>query len=248
MLPGNLDQLPQHKMPKVDFSDIAQIKCTGGAMSNKQLKAVTKVIRDAGVACPSMKDYYDERKQYCDDIFECVQLDLEWSKEKYSSDIRKTWVVRCCNIDKLIEKVYNISGESSVYSFNFRLGLDYGCGFTKLVMCLQLENSVRNLIFLWVSSAPENNYNFSIILNAPEIQKFIHEYNVSFTFDLKAAALCLGIMLGRYPCIWCVWDAKSGLDHVEFKSRSSAHLQRCTKNCVKNITPTQRIMRLTVMV
>ncbi|KAI6651251.1 hypothetical protein LOD99_5398 [Oopsacas minuta] len=160
MLPGNLDQLPQHKMPKMDFSDIAQIKCTGGAMSNKQLKAVTKVIRDAGVACPSMKDYYDERKQYCDDIFECVQLDLEWSKEKYSSDIRKTWVVRCCNIDKLIEKVYNISGESSVYSFNFKLGLDYGCGFTKLVMCLQLGNSVRNLIFLWVSSAPENNYNF----------------------------------------------------------------------------------------
>ncbi|KAI6659881.1 hypothetical protein LOD99_14221 [Oopsacas minuta] len=223
MLPGNLDQLPQHKMPKMDFSDIAQIKCTGGAMSNKQLKAVTKVIRDAGLACPSMKDYYDERKQYCDDIFECVQLDLEWSKEKYSSDIRKTWVVRCCNIDKLIEKVYNISGESSVYRFNFKLGLDYGCGFTKLVMCLQLENSVRNLIFLWVSSAPENNYNFSIILNAPEIQKFIHEYNVSFTFDLKAAALCLGIMLGRYPCISCEWDAKSGLDHVEFKSRSSAH-------------------------
>ena len=186
MLPGNSDQLSQHKMPKMDFSDIAQIKCTGGAMSNKQLKAVTKVIRDAGVACPSMKDYYDERKQYCDDIFECVQLDLEWSKEKYSSDIRKTWVVRCCNIDKLIEKVYNISGESSVYSLNFKLGLDYGCGFTKLVMCLQLENSVRNLIFLWVSSAPENNYNFSIILNAPEIQKFIHEYNVSFTLDMEA--------------------------------------------------------------
>ena len=114
------------------------------------------------MACPSMKDYYHERKQLCDDIFECFQLDLEWSQEQYSSDIRKTWVVRCCNIGKLIEKVYSINGESSVYTLNFKLGFDYGYGFTKLVMCRQLENFVRNLIFLWVSSAPENNYNFSI--------------------------------------------------------------------------------------
>ena len=225
LLPCTCDQLPQKKMPKLDFSDLAQIKCTGGAMSNRQLKTVTKVIRNAGVPCPSMKNYYDERQLFCDDVLECVQLDLEWSREKYSSDIRKTWVVRCCNIEKLIEKVYNLSGETSVENLNFKLGLDYGRGLTKLVMCLQQENSVSNLIFLWVkvSSVPENNYNFSKILKATEVQKLLNEYNVSFTVDLKAAALCLGIMLGRYPCIWCTWDTKSGLDHVDFKSRSSAH-------------------------
>ena len=63
-------------------------------MSDRQLKTVTKVIRNAGVPYPSMKNYYDERQLFCDDVLECVRLDLEWSREKYS--IRKTWVVRCC--------------------------------------------------------------------------------------------------------------------------------------------------------
>ena len=78
-LPCTCDQLSQKKMPKLDFSDLAQIKCTGGAMSNRQLKTVTKVIRNAGVPCPSMKNYYYERQLFCDDVLECVQLDLEWS-------------------------------------------------------------------------------------------------------------------------------------------------------------------------
>ena len=152
-------------------------------------------------------------------MFECAQIDLDWSKEKCINDIRKTWVVRCCNIGKLIEKVYNISGESSVHSLHFKLGLDYGCGFTQL-MCLQHEYSVKDLIFLWVSSVPESNYNFSMIMNGPEIQRLVNEYNVSFTVDFKAAALCLGIMLGRHPCIWCTWDARSGLDHVVFNMKN----------------------------
>ena len=63
-------------------SDVRKIKYTGGTMRNRQLKAVTKVIRSAGVDCPSMKDYYDEHQSYCDDVF-----------EKYISDIRKTCVV-----------------------------------------------------------------------------------------------------------------------------------------------------------
>ena len=67
-------------MQKLDFSDLAQIKCTGGVMSNIQLKTVKKVIRNAGASCPSMKNYYYERQLFCDDVLECVQLDLEWSQ------------------------------------------------------------------------------------------------------------------------------------------------------------------------
>ena len=59
---------------------------------------------------------------------------------------------------------------------------------------LQHENSVRNLKFL--SSDPENNINFFPNTECSEIQKLIRVYNVSFAVDLKAAALCLGIMLG----------------------------------------------------
>ena len=62
-----------------------------------------------------------------------------------------------------------------------------------------------------------------MITNTSEIQKLLNEYNAPFKVNLKAATLCLDIMLGRYPCIWCTWDARSKLEQVVFKSKSSAH-------------------------
>ena len=217
---------PTSKHFKMDFSHISQLKSTGSSMSNKQLKNITQIIRKVGVPCPSMNDYYAERHLVCDDIFECVQLDLDFSKEKYTSDIKETWIMRCCNINHLIEKVYNIKGQVEVHDLHFKLGLDYGRGFTKLVLCLQFENSVNDLVYLWVGSAPENNHNFSVILKNNEITQLIENYHVSFTFDLKAAALCLGIMSGRHPCIWCNWDSRTGLKKIDWSLRSSSHHDR----------------------
>ena len=124
---------PPKKVPKMDFSHVAHIK-SSGAMSNRQLKAVTKVIRDVGIPCPSMESYYKERHLLCDEILECLQVELNYSKEKYTSEYINGWVVRCCNIDALIEKLYNISGEVSVCDLHCKLGLDYRRGFTKLCL------------------------------------------------------------------------------------------------------------------
>ena len=135
-------------------------------MSNKQLKAITQAVRIVGITCPSMSMYYYERHIICDEIFECVRINLDFSKEKYTSDFRDTCVVRCSNI--LLEKFYNISGQVSVHDLHFKIGLDYGQSFTKLVLCLQQENSVNDLFYLWVGSAPENNHNFSVILKNGE--------------------------------------------------------------------------------
>ena len=82
------------KYLKMDFSHIAQLKSTGPSMSNKQLKGITQIIRKVGIPCPSM-EYYAERHLMCDDVFECVQLKLDYSEEKYSSEFRNAWVVRC---------------------------------------------------------------------------------------------------------------------------------------------------------
>ena len=139
--------------------------------------------------------YYNERHIMCDEIFECVRINLDFSKEKYTTDFRDTWVVRCSNIDVLLEKVYN-SCQVSVHDLHFKIGLDYGQSFTKLVLRLQQENSVNDLVYLWVGSAPENNHNFSVILKNGEISRLLEHYHVSFTFDLKTAALCLRIMSG----------------------------------------------------
>ena len=214
------------KYLKMDFSHIAQLKSTGPSMSNKQLKGITQLIRKVGIPCPSMEKYYAERHLMCDDVFECVQLKLDYSKEKYSSEFRNAWVVRCSNVDALMEKVYNITGNVSVRDLHFKLGLDYGRRFTKLVLCQQHENSVNTLVYLWVGSAPENNYNFLVMLKDHQIIKLMEDYHVSFTVDLKAASLCVGIMSGRYPCIWCTWDKRNGLSKVEYNSRSSAHHYR----------------------
>ena len=76
---------------------------------------------------------------------------------------------------------------------------------------------------MWVGSAPETNYNLSVMLKDEQITHLLEEYHVSFTVDLKAASLCLGIMSGRHPCTWCTWDKRSGLSKVDWHPRSSAH-------------------------
>ena len=63
---------------------------------------------------------------------------------------------------------------------------------------------------LWVGSAPENNCNFPVMLEDHQVTRLMEDYSVSFTVDLKAASLCVGIMSGRYPCIWCTWDKRNG--------------------------------------
>ena len=134
---------PPSEQRKMNFSHTSQLKSTGSCMSNKQLKAITQVVRKVGITCPSMSMYYIERHIMCDEIFECVRISLDFSKEKYTSDFRDTWVVRCSNIDVLLEKVYN-SCQVSVHDLHFRIGLDYGQSFTKLVLRLQQENSVNH--------------------------------------------------------------------------------------------------------
>ena len=74
--------------------------------------------------------------------------------------------------------MYKLSGETSVKNLNFKLDLDYVRGFTKLVICLQQENSVSNLIFLWVSvwgRSISSNYkvvfssNFNVVVSSNRI-------------------------------------------------------------------------------
>ena len=123
----------------------------------------------------------------------------------------------------LKKSVISKNGNISVRNLHFKLGLDYGRGFTKLVLCLQNENSINDLVYLWVGSAPETNYNLSVILKDDQITRLLEEYHVSSTVDLKAASLCLGIMSGRHLCIWCTWDMRNGLNKVDWHPRSSTH-------------------------
>ena len=74
---------------------------------------------------PPYKQWRMDFSHISHEIFECVGINLEFSKEKYTADFRDTWVVRCSNIDVLLEKVYNISGQVSVHDLHFKIGLDY---------------------------------------------------------------------------------------------------------------------------
>ena len=91
---------------------------------------------------------------------ECISVSLDNSKEKYYQDIKETFVVRCNDINTLLERFYETSNGNILHLLKFKLGLDYGRDFLKLVLSLSNENFVNKLVYLWVSKVPENYYNF----------------------------------------------------------------------------------------
>ena len=54
---------------------------------------------------------------------------------------------------------------------------------------------------------------------------YYSEYNVSLTVDLKAASIATGVMLGRYPCIWCNWSVNDNFNENDtaYTIRNNAH-------------------------
>ena len=178
-------------------------------------------MRDSGIRCPTIGYYYEEKKEFCMDIMECISVSLDHNKEKYHRDIKETFVVRCNDIDTLLERFYGKSNGKNLHLLKFKLGLDYGRDFLKLVLSLRNENSVNRLVYLWVSKVPENYYNFQKIFRYDQISNFLTNYDVTLTVDLKAGCICIGLMAGRYPCIWCTWDSRLGLNETQVTCRSS---------------------------
>ena len=74
------------------------------------LKQVAKIIRNAAVKCPSTTEYYLERDNLCQDSIEIVQLNLDISKEKHKVQLKPIWTVRCSDIEKLLQRIYNFKG------------------------------------------------------------------------------------------------------------------------------------------
>ena len=92
-------------------------------------------------------------------------VSLDHSRAKYHHDIKETFVVRCKDINTLLERFYGSTYGGNLQQLKFKLGLDYGRDFLKLVLSLRKENSVNMLVFLWVSNFPENYYNFQKIFH-----------------------------------------------------------------------------------
>ena len=107
----------------------------------------------------------------------------------------------------------------SVHELHFKIGLDYGRGFTKLIICLLHENSVNDLVYLWVGSAPENDHNFSVILKNNEITYLIESYHVSFTFDLKSSCTLSGNNVWSTSLYMVYMETiENGLSKVDWQS------------------------------
>ena len=128
--------------------------------------------------------------------------------------------MRCRDICTLIERFYGKTN-TDLHCLKFKVGLDYGREYLKLVLSLRGENSVSSFVYLWVSKVPKNNFNFRKIFYEEQICKLLTNYDVSLTVDLKAGCICLGLMAGRYPCIWCTWDSRVGLHDADTTDRSS---------------------------
>ena len=179
----------------LDMKDISSFKRACVGMTNNMLKQVTPIIRKAGVKCPTTASYYHERDGLCQDCIEILQLNLYVSKEKHKVNLKPIWAVRCSD-NKLLEKFYNHEGNVDVSQMQFKLGLDFGRGFLKLLISERFNNSVNKVYYLWVAEVPESLYNFRAIFEHEQMKVLISNYYVSFTVDLKEASILSGIMLG----------------------------------------------------
>ena len=161
----------QESEPRIDLEKMMQLKSTHG-MSNNQFKKVSTVLRDSGVRCPSIGNFY-EKKELSLDLMQCTQISLDHSKDRYNSDIKETFVVLCMDICTLIDRFYGKTN-TDLHRLKFIVGLDYGREYLKLVLSLRGENSVSSLVYLWVSKVPEKNFNF---------RKFFYEEQICKPFD-----------------------------------------------------------------
>ena len=133
----------------------------------------------------------------------------------------------------------------------FKLGLDFGRGFLKLLISDRFNKSVNKVYYLWVAEVPESLYNFRTIFEHEQMKILISNHQVSFTADQKAASILPGIMLGRYPCVWCNWDKKdqfqdnnpllkrNTLQHMEMLKRlrlNSKVIHKNIPNIVKELS------------
>ena len=111
----------------------------------------------------------------------------------------------------------------------FKLGLDFGRGFLKLLISELFNNSVNQVYYLWVVEVPESLYNFRAIFEHEQMKVLISNYYVSFTVDLKAASILSGIMLGRYPCVWCNWNKNDQFKKNPLLKRNTLEHRRMLK-------------------
>ena len=155
---------------------------------------------------------------------EYIQLELDIGR-KHEVELKFFWTVRCIDINTLLERIYNPQGNIDVSLLHFKLGLDFGRGFLKLIISERLVNSVNDVYYLWVAQVPESYHNFRVIFDHGQMRLLLSEYNVSLTVDLKAASIATGVMLGRYPCIWCNWSVNDNFNENDtaYTIRNNAH-------------------------
>ena len=205
------------------MTHIASLKRVGSGVTNNMLEQVTQIIRKTGIKCLTTSHYYIERDALFQGCMEYTKLELDIGK-KYKEKLELIWTVRCIDVKTLLERIYNPQGNINVTLLHFKLGLDYGRGFLKLLISKRLENTVNAVYYLWVAQVPETYHNFRVIFDHEQMKVLFSEYNISLTVDLKAASIACGVMLGRCPCIWCKWDVN---DHFNQNStnkiRNSDH-------------------------
>ena len=141
------------------------------------LKQVTQIIRKTGVKCPPMSQYYTERENIFKDCLEHIQLELD-IVNKHEEELKYIWVVRCIDVRTLLERIYNSQGNINVSLLHFKLGLDFGRGFLKLIISERLLNSVNDVYLLWVAQVPETYHNFRVMFDYEQMKILLSKYRI----------------------------------------------------------------------
>eukprot|EP00733_Pompholyxophrys_punicea_P000585 Pompholyxophrys_punicea_v1_NODE_178_length_2994_cov_7.487581.p1 type:complete len:680 gc:universal NODE_178_length_2994_cov_7.487581:2498-459(-) len=196
----------------MDVSALKEVKNAGGGLSNKCVKDVTRVLRARGVVVAPLNHLRAQQETLLGPLFSIMRLPLNLSKEKLVKDVRPTDVCICTDVVALIKLCHPEVSQPAM-----KIGCDFGGHFLKVTMQLlqhDTANSVSRLQLLAVVQAPESHENLKLLFDQLKFSALrqLPAVKITCVGDLKVEHLLMGIMQGKFPCVYCKWEHTSGFE------------------------------------
>lgn len=212
---------PQKK-PKLSADDIRRIERAGDGLTCAQARSVKRDLRNI-VDLPSQRAMVRQVKERIGDYFVTERTTLHYGKKRSGSD-RPAVVVKC---NDPIRYLQSWLGDVAKSPLRLKLMADHGRGYLKFAVQLidsrsptlpststdassKSAYSASEQQLLIITSAPESIENARQLLTYPAMKRLFAAHDVQIVADLKLQFIISSVMLGKYRCIYCHWQAGFG--------------------------------------
>lgn len=207
------------KKAKLSVDAIRRIERAGDGLTCAQSRSVKRDLRNI-VELPSQRAMVRQVKERIGDYFVTERTSLHYGKKRSGAN-RPAIVVKCSDPIRYLQSWL---GDVAKSPMRLKLMADHGRGFLKvgvqLIDCRspllpstsadpmsKSANSASEQQLLVITSAPESIENARQLLTYPAMKRLFAAHDVQIVADLKLQFLISGVMLGKYKCIYCHWQA-----------------------------------------